>query len=89
MVHLRNDMAPSLMTIFNHLVLPTRLPQQQEEDLEAIEADLLDRTFRACKFLANHAGPEHTAVWNLVCDTLDICADINGGYVDKDRLGKL
>ncbi|KAK8093106.1 uncharacterized protein PG998_014507 [Apiospora kogelbergensis] len=79
-------MAPFLATIFEHLVLPVKLPGQQEENLEAIESDIVERMSRACKSLAEHTRPEYTAVWDSVRHTLHTCVDVNRGFLDRNRL---
>ena len=79
-------MAPFLATIFDHLVLPVKLPGQQEENLEAIESDIVERMSRAYKPLAGHMRPEYAAVWVSVRHTLHTCVNVNRCFLDRNRL---
>ncbi|RYP37538.1 hypothetical protein DL767_002846 [Monosporascus sp. MG133] len=46
----------SLESVFNHLVLPPKLPGRQDPDIEGVTHSILTRLIRACDTLANLSG---------------------------------
>jgi hypothetical protein len=47
-----------LESVFNHLVLPPKLPGQQDRDIEGIEQSILTRLIRACDTLGKSTGQQ-------------------------------
>ncbi|RYP56983.1 hypothetical protein DL769_009768 [Monosporascus sp. CRB-8-3] len=45
-----------LESVFNHLVLPPKLPGQQDPDIEGVTHNILTRLIRACDTLGNLSG---------------------------------
>lgn len=75
----------SLESIFNHLVLPPKLPEQEDPDIEEIAASVAARLTQATDTLASFGG-EHAATWNSIGQSLRICRQLNAGRLDKSSL---
>lgn len=72
-----------LQSVFNHLVLPPKLPGQQDVDLEAIEQNILTRLIRACDSLENLTGKEFRETWTSIRHSLRICLDIKVVHLER------
>lgn len=76
----------SLDTIFNHLVLPSRLPAQQDTDLEVIEENVLNRLIHASETVENLTGQEFATTWTSLRYSLQIGLGLKLGHLDKASL---
>jgi hypothetical protein len=72
-----------LEAVFNHLVLPPKLPGQLDTDIEGIEHSILTRLIRACDTLSGFAGQEFAGTWASVCRSLRACLSITHGRLIK------
>ncbi|TGO40912.1 hypothetical protein BHYA_0029g00210 [Botrytis hyacinthi] len=72
-----------LESVFNHLVLPPKLPEHQDVDLESIEQDILLRLTRACGTMCNFTDQPFGETWNSVSISLQICLNVNRNGLDK------
>lgn len=70
-----------LESVFNHLVLPPKLPGHQDTDIEEIEQCILFYLRQACDTLGKFAGQVSQEIWASIDDSL--CACMN---VTKSRL---
>ncbi|KAI0484077.1 hypothetical protein GGR56DRAFT_8381 [Xylariaceae sp. FL0804] len=73
-----------LGSVFNHLVLPPRVPDGQDEDLEGISRDILQRVIRACRRVQSLSTGHVADAYSQVQSSLHACLVINRG----DRLDK-
>ncbi|KAK8065728.1 hypothetical protein PG997_012475 [Apiospora hydei] len=76
----------SLEAVYNHLVLPPKVPGGQDSDLDSIQNDILRRLLEACHCLRNITGPELEGTWEAVAKSLKVCQQLNQGRLDKDKL---
>ena len=65
----------SLESIFNHVVLPPKLPGQQDSDIDDVNHAVLARLIRACDTLAQLPG-----------HSLRLCHRLNQGRLEKASL---
>ena len=72
-----------LESVFNHLVLPPKLPGRQDVDTEDIQHNLLSRLIRACDTLKRFTGRESRETWASVHHSLLICLKTNRGRLEK------
>ena len=72
-----------LESVFNHLVLPPKLPGQRDIDIEGIERNILNRLIRACDTLGKLTGPEFTETWTSVGYSLRVCLNTNTGRLER------
>ncbi|KAK6605240.1 hypothetical protein H4I95_05046 [Botrytis cinerea] len=72
-----------LQSVFNHLVLPPKLPEHQDVDLESIEQDILLRLIHACGTMYNFTDQPFGDTWKSVCNSLRICLNVNRNGLDK------
>ena len=72
-----------LESVFNHLVLPPKLPGQQDIDVEGIEQSILTRLIRACDILGKFTGQQFAETWGSVRHSLRVCLKINPGRLEK------
>lgn len=79
-------MAPLLESLFNHLVLPTKLPGRQDADLEAVENNILTRLLDACETLAGLSDHETQEAWQSVRRPLLVCLDLHQDRFDGASL---
>ncbi|KAH0566486.1 hypothetical protein GP486_000104 [Trichoglossum hirsutum] len=75
-----------LESIFNHLVLPPKLPGQQDEDKASIENSILSRLMHACDTLGNLSGHEFMQTWVTLHNSLSICSSANQGRLEKSSM---
>jgi hypothetical protein len=80
-----NDRA-LMEAVFNHLVLPPKVPSHAEEDPAAIQTQILDRAIRACNTLRELTGEEFTNTWLAVRHSLSTCLNLNQGRLDKSSM---
>ena len=72
-----------LESVFNHLVLPPKLPGQLDIDTEGIEHSILTRLIRACDTLYRLTGQEFAETWTSIRCSLTICLNITKGHLKK------
>lgn len=75
-----------LEAVFNHLVLPPKLPGHRDANLTAIEQNILGRLKRAVNTLSELTDPEYEASWTLLHKTLRSCARINVGGLERTQV---
>ena len=75
-----------LESVFNHLVLPPRLPGQQDVDIEGIKQSILARLIRASDTLGKLTGQQFAETWSSVRHSLRVCLKINPGRLEKVSL---
>ena len=80
--------APSVFEgVFNHIVLPPRLPSKKDAQLHKIENALTDRLLNASRVLIDHANIEYNDQWNCIRRSLESCKAVNvGGKLNKASL---
>lgn len=74
-----------LESVFNHLVLPPKLPGHRDIDLEGIQLSILTRLIRACDTLGD-TGEQFRETWASVRYSLSIYLDLNQGRLEKASL---
>jgi hypothetical protein len=72
-----------LESVFNHLVLPPKLPGQQDIDIEGIKQSILTRLICACDTLGKFTDQQFAETWASVRRSLRVCLDINPGRLEK------
>jgi hypothetical protein len=72
-----------LESVFNHLVLPPKLPGQRDIDTEGIEHNILNRLIRACDTLGWLTGQEFAETWTSVGNSLRVCLSTNTGRLER------
>ncbi|OCL13648.1 hypothetical protein AOQ84DRAFT_413466 [Glonium stellatum] len=75
-----------LESVFNHLVLPPRLPGHRDTNIEGIQHDILTRLMRAHDTLGKFVGEEFTETWTSIHHSLRICLNINQGRLGKTSM---
>lgn len=75
-----------LESVYNHLVLPPKLPGQLDIDIEGIEHDVLTRLICACDTLGKLAGHEFGESWASIRRSLVTCVDVNPRHLDKKSI---
>lgn len=76
----------SLESIFNHLVLPPKLSEREDPDIELIAANIATRLTRASDTLAKLSNGPEAATWASVSHSLGVCRKLNVGRLDKSSL---
>lgn len=72
-----------LESVFNHLVLPPKLPGRLDPDNEGIEYSILTRLIRACDILGKFTGQEFAETWASIRHSLRVCLNVNQGRLEK------
>jgi hypothetical protein len=62
-------MAP-LVDVFNHLVLPPKVPGAQDKNIEAIGEDVVGRLIQATSTLSKLSDHEQSSSWKAIRDSL-------------------
>lgn len=75
-----------LESVFNHLVLPPKLPGQPDTDTPGIEHSILTRLIRACDTLDKLAGQGFAETWAPISNSLCTCLNLNRGRLEKASL---
>jgi hypothetical protein len=77
----------SFANVFNHLVLPPKLPGGQDADTEHISSDVLSRLIQAATTLGKLAGQEQASTWDGVRQSLRRCHSLHArGRLEKQSL---
>lgn len=72
--------------VFNHLVMPPRLPGRQDEDIEEIEREVLMRTIRASNSVQTRAGSPWSEAFHSLIWSLRACRTLNRGQLEKSTM---
>ncbi|KAL8345895.1 hypothetical protein RB598_000014 [Gaeumannomyces tritici] len=76
-----------VLSVFNHLVLPARVPGKPDEDTWRVSDDVLARISNACYKATAHARPAWSVAFQAVQVSLDACYDLNElGRLDRTRM---
>jgi len=76
-----------LETVFNHVALPPRLPDQHEKSIDQIERALADRMLDAVKIVRNFTDGHFSSHWEHTRRILQVCKTVNtGGRLNKTSL---
>ncbi|KAI9765661.1 MAG: hypothetical protein M1840_007218 [Geoglossum simile] len=79
--------AASLESVFNHLVLPAKLPGKRDGEIEQIERHLATRLLNATDVLRGLSSDESAEAWDYIRRSLEICNIINeDGRLNKTSL---
>ena len=77
----------SLANVFNHLVLPPKLPGEQDTDNQSISDEVLARLTHATTTLGKLAGLEQASTWHAVRQSLRRCHSLHAsGRLEKQSL---
>ncbi|KAH6649391.1 hypothetical protein F5144DRAFT_542592 [Chaetomium tenue] len=79
-------MGPLLESVFNHIVLPPKLPGRQDADLDAVGNNILTRLIHASETLAALPGQETQEAWQSVRQLLLTCLELHQDGFDKASL---
>jgi hypothetical protein len=75
--------------LFNHLVLPPRLPGKQDNRIEDIEHELITRALLASRTIRDLVDIDFRDRWDSVRRSLETCRAVNlGGKLDRTLLLK-
>ncbi|KAM5341666.1 hypothetical protein ACJ41O_014697 [Fusarium nematophilum] len=82
--------APSVIdALYNHLVLPPRLPHRQDMNMNEIESSLVSRLLASVKHLRDLPENEFRSTWNSVGRALQATKSIHSsGHVDRTILSQ-
>ncbi|KAI0444448.1 hypothetical protein F4803DRAFT_249140 [Xylaria telfairii] len=86
---LNNSKLDLLSSVFNHLVLPPKIPGAQDTNINAVSRDILTRMIHATDTAINITsyGPWRGTYQNLQ-DSLRACLELNRGHLEKGCLLK-
>ena len=72
-----------LESLFNHLVLPPKLPGQQDTNTELINEIILTRLINACNTLGKLTGEEFIDTWTSISHSLRLCLHLHQERLEK------
>jgi hypothetical protein len=73
-----------LINVFNHLVLPLKLPNAQDDDVENTSIEITSRLIHATSTMSTLAGPDQASTWLVVRRLLRRCHSIHAhGRLEK------
>jgi hypothetical protein len=75
-----------LHAVFNHLVLPPKLPGEQDKNLEAISRDILKRFIQASETAQSLAPQPVAQQFQSLQTSLRSCLSLNRGHLEKTAL---
>lgn len=75
-----------LRSVHNHLVLPPKLPDEQDPDIEVVEDEILSRLRVACNKLAHIEDRRVTNIWSPIGRSLQLCYNLNQGRLERKTL---
>ncbi|KAI9772801.1 MAG: hypothetical protein M1839_002302 [Geoglossum umbratile] len=79
--------AASLESVFNHLVLPAKLPGKRDREIEQIERHLTTRLLNATNILRGLSSDESAEAWDYIRRSLEVCNTVNeDGRLNKTPL---
>ena len=77
-----------LESVFNHLVLPPKVPGQLDTDTECIERSILTRLLHACDTIGKLTDQNYAETWASILRSLRVCLNVNQGRLDKTAMLK-
>ncbi|KAI8676385.1 hypothetical protein NCS56_00526100 [Fusarium sp. Ph1] len=78
-----------LDALYNHLVLPPKLPHRRDPNLNEIEADLINRLIACVKHIRDLPDNDFHSTWNAIERGLQATKIIHSsGHVDRDVLSR-
>lgn len=77
-----------LESVFNHLVLPPKIPGRQDTDIEGIEQRILIRLKQACNTLNEFAGQDLQKTWASIDESLCACINVGRCRYEKTSILK-
>lgn len=75
-----------LESVFNHVVLPPKLPGQRDVNIKDLEFVILTRLIDACRTLGKLSGDELAGTWLTVGNSLCVCRNLNSGRLERATL---
>lgn len=75
-----------LERIFNHVVLPPKLPDGQDPDINILERVLMQRLEDAAETLRETTTPSFNNSWTVLRSSLQVCRILNNGTPDRLEL---
>lgn len=72
-----------LELVFNHLVLPPKLPGQLDTDTQGVEHSILIRLIRASDTMGKLTGQEYQKIWASIRHSLRVSLDVNQAGLEK------
>ena len=76
-----------LELIYNHIVLPPRLPSQHDSSVHDIDKHIAQHALNATNTLLGASESDHRDVWDRVKMSLDLCHAVHtNGHVDRFAL---
>jgi hypothetical protein len=80
-------LSASLESVFNHLVLPPKLPGKRDCDIEEVERHLTTRLLNATNTLRDLSSDDSAKAWDSIHRSLEICNIVNqDGRLNKKSL---
>lgn len=76
----------TLEGVFNHLVLPPKLPGGQDPDLDEEAQEFVTRLVAAVVTLDKATNKAYTQPLSSLSQSLQLCGQLNRGCLDKDKL---
>lgn len=76
----------TLEGVFNHLVLPPKLPGGEDPHLDEEAQDFVTRLIAAVVTLDSATNLAYTEPLSSLCQSLRLCGKLNRGCLDKDAL---
>jgi hypothetical protein len=76
----------TLEGVFNHLVLPPKLPGGQDPHLDEEGRDFVTRLTAAIDTFNTATDENHSGPLSSLQKSLDICSHLNRGLLDKNTL---
>jgi hypothetical protein len=76
----------SAESVFNHLVLPPRLPGREDADTESIGNSIVTGLLKACTTLRETAGHGTAEVWDSLHRSFGIFSRINKGCLERTSI---
>ncbi|KAI0880451.1 uncharacterized protein GGS22DRAFT_84023 [Annulohypoxylon maeteangense] len=76
-----------LESLFNHIALPVKLPQESDSSIDEIERALVDRLTVAANLMRDAQDPAYWRIWDSLRRSLQICKALNiGGKLERSQL---
>ena len=77
-----------LESVFNHLVLPPKIPGHQDTDIGGIEQCILIRLKQACNTLNKFAGQDLQETWASIDEFFCACMSVTRRFYEKTSILK-
>ncbi|KAI1454605.1 hypothetical protein F4805DRAFT_306772 [Annulohypoxylon moriforme] len=79
--------AGALKSLFNHIALPIKLPQESDPSIDEIERGLVDRLTAASKLMRDAQDANCWQIWDSLRRSLLLCRALNiGGKLERSQL---